>query len=813
MAPLRAPQSRMISPPRPLKGQSATPVSSERFISGKVFALLFVGTFCIFFVGVFFWKIGAVIRFFTQDRVLGKQKTTTARYARTWYGWVPLSRHRTNKRAIKKGMRKIRRWMSWRSSHADYRWVWWDPGEKETQKHYDDRKAIRWLPKWLLSYEFPTADSIWNPGPLPEKQKALCDTENYPPCTDMPQKESSTNTHMTGAKQTFPSASNGEDDPLKMVQSFTYQQQLIKINPYHICNQPFIVAPVIYVPPEPISQYQYLALQRRRNRIPSRRQSEDVLGTLRDHTEWKDFRRPLRRTASLPSMMKLTSSFGTVCSSSVSKSQKAPVRETDLCNSRRSDVRLSRKYQAWAARMQIQIDNNSARRFHGLSGRPGSPLSELLHSISSEQSTYTARLGGNSNKSESTQEYFLAGNPEEHEPLQEDRESPQTNSKFAEPSQTKHESDSRSHAPTASVLLASDVARYRPLQVRDPNCPLHHERLEDRTRERRRVTFQGTTDIRTHTATRKSPPLRNLSNPEVRLMHDLDRRLEWLLNELDPGRKPFHFATLANHWLNTETWIVYDPPCRVSREYRRRFGDPRLNTPSSDGNDQPRRPKYPVSNRKRAHTPRIDSWRIAVNKQRKTAGLQEFLREIELFNGSADEVPDGKIDPASWILRKPPQGFPMSNKQKSGFWEGACGWQEPLQEWQKVRYSYRVEKTIHEVKINRTRDLKQVARGVTKIYRHTAGKLPHVSTVPGARRNFNSDGERRQSRSGHGSIGGIRTTLNGEQGDTRAYNIQTEAIQACRAPDHISSPRQSLTGNSPTDLRANAAAVHAMENG
>ncbi|KAL2001583.1 hypothetical protein VTN02DRAFT_1562 [Thermoascus thermophilus] len=337
MAPLHRRQMHFIPPPRPPKGPPGTPVPVTKLISIKVFLLLFLGTACIFIVGVFFWRIGAVIRFFTQDKVLGGgRKPTTARYAKTWYGWVPLARHEANKQIFKKCFRKIRRWMEWKSSRADYSWVWWDPGQNGREKYYSIRRVfLRWLPKWLMSYDSPPADSIWNPGlPTADTETANDDRENRDPRDKDIQADSERRTPITGGRTT----------------------------PY-----------------------------------PG-----------------------------------------------------------------------------------INID--------------GSPA-------------------------------------------------------------------------------------------------------------------------------------------------------------------------------------ILEPPAIIQ--------------PSLVDKHQ-------------------DSWRIAVNRERKSAGLQDLLNAIELFDGSADEPPDGKIDPASWILRRPPQGFGMSTKQKDAYYEGGAGWQETLSDWQKVRRGYRIRKGIYEGRVNRTR-VKEIA--------------------------------------------------------------------------------------------------------
>ncbi|THC95411.1 hypothetical protein EYZ11_005098 [Aspergillus tanneri] len=125
------------------------------------------------------------------------------------------------------------------------------------------------------------------------------------------------------------------------------------------------------------------------------------------------------------------------------------------------------------------------------------------------------------------------------------------------------------------------------------------------------------------------------------------------------------------------------------------------------------KPKYPEVSSKPAHTPRIDSWRKAMNRQRKASGLKDIIKSVELYDGSIEDPPDGRVDPASWILRKPPQGIHMSTKQETTYYEGGAGWQEQLGDWQRIRRGYRIRKGIHEGRVNRNR-AKQFALDVAE---------------------------------------------------------------------------------------------------
>ncbi|KAB8077232.1 hypothetical protein BDV29DRAFT_168618 [Aspergillus leporis] len=207
----------------------------------------------------------------------------------------------------------------------------------------------------------------------------------------------------------------------------------------------------------------------------------------------------------------------------------------------------------------------------------------------------------------------------------------------------------------------------------------------------------------------------------------MNRKLEWLSQQLTPGRRPFHFAMLPNHWLNTRTWIVYDPASRVPIDMKRRLGDPRFNRPYPMPDRTPKR-KYPQLPRRVASTPRIDSWRVAVNENRRTSGLKDLVKPIELYDGSAENPSDGHIDPACWILRRPPQGFDLSARQYDAYYEGGSGWQEKLGDWQKVRRGYRIRKAIHEGRANRTR-AKELAVGAARYCQMARSRLEGMSAA------------------------------------------------------------------------------------
>ncbi|RAH83267.1 hypothetical protein BO86DRAFT_408786 [Aspergillus japonicus CBS 114.51] len=413
-------------------------MTRPKHFSLRVLLQLFAITISIFVLAVLFWKLGRFFRHFTQAKVTQRGNATTARYARTWYGWVPAERHVGLKKFVRVCFDKFGRWTAWRSSNQDYSWVWWDPGQRELNKYRKTRRPLQWLPRWVRSYSFTTADTIWNPRPADNAGVVAAPSSSRP----------SPSFRMAGALSSC--------HTLKRV-----------VGNWHTVSRTSICAQV------------------------------SIKVYLQDG-----------------------------CRGAVTPSE-APAR-------------------AWDG-------------------------------------------------------------------------------------------------------------------------------------------------------------------------------LEWLSNQLIPGRRPYHFALLANHWLNPETWIVIDPPTRISIDARRRLGDPRFNDPYPAVDWTPK-PKYPKLQRRTANVPKINSWRAAVNRNRRAGGLDDIIKGVELFEGSDDAPPDGKVDPACWILRKPPQGFSMSSRQGTVFYEGGAGWQETLDDWQKVRRGYRIRKAIHEGRANRRR-AKEIALGITRYYRLGISKI------------------------------------------------------------------------------------------
>ncbi|KAL1964443.1 hypothetical protein VTN77DRAFT_7001 [Rasamsonia byssochlamydoides] len=676
MAPLSPRQGHPpFPPPRPPKGPpGGVPVEVTKLISLKVFLLLFLGTAGIFCFAILFWKTGSFLRRFTRGRIFRERKLSTTRYVKTWYGWIPQEEHEARKKRLRQRWRRLRKWTSWKSSHDDYRWVWWDPSLEYTQKHIDDQRILRWVPRCMRSYEYQTANSIWNPGPPADGAEMESDKKRKSyPLFDGNQEHSDTQPLAAYDREANSLVTGGlmydglSGTPSKYLTFPLYHRRLKR-------------APRAALPHSETVQHQC---------FPARL---TFLGSGR--TLGRKYQRI-----------------------DDSKSRGPPPRNELRCTLS-SDTRITRKYRAWSARMQVEGFKKAMFRQRGFMGRPGSPLSEFLSSVS-EQGASPGQMRASIPMLRSTEE------------------SPDGNHVFSRPA-----GNGIPLLPPQAVTTTS--APSVPQKPRS-SCPCDDPELAEPQQQK---VFQISKQKR---AARRTLPLGlRLTDSEIRLLFSLDRKLEWLLSECDPGRKPFHFATLPNHWLNPNTWIVYDPPSRVSNDARRRYGDPRFNVPFPDPYAEPRRRKYPVTSHKRAYTPRIDSWRIAVNRERRSAGLRDFLKTVELFDSSADEPPDGHVDPASWILPKPPQGFGMSTRQRNAYYEGGAGWQEKLDEWQKVDRLYRVRKVICEGKVNRGR-VREIVCGIGRMSQAPVKKRG-CSSASSLGRQHDIEKQRRQARSGSGAL-------------------------------------------------------------
>ncbi|KAJ6028129.1 hypothetical protein N7540_003705 [Penicillium herquei] len=689
MAPLVIRQSHSLvpSPPRPHKGEYTKPVEVNTHIDPVVFAKLFAGTVGIFILSVLIWKLGNFIRSFSQYRVLREGNSPTTRYAKTWYGWVTLQTHERNKQFFRNIFTKVSKWTAWKSTRTDYRWAWWDPGQEALKARRRNRQLLRWLPKFLMSYESPTADELWNPGPRVECHGALLQPEE-PSRIQLSERIREV------------SEENADPIPQKRCRTLSKEEAPIIMKPQEVYGQPH-PRHNIYTSEdrrEDIVWYDArmhilsstISLENDRTSLEKGKSStkRDALSRLCSNVE-KDTMHLAQLDG--PGSFRMTRPHASKSHQPSRDPSRGP--NTIPC----AHVR---KYQVWSAKMQVQASKALVRDLRDSSGPPGTPIVEMFASLDSEKSAAANISEQQISRASERSESFVE---KVHFTIQQ-----AVMRNRAHLLDKTHLVETQTHYNTLPLSLNGMTRNSQGFEkmessARDRNLDITrhtvHEvwaqdNIKPRSQDHRIVQDPGIDRSRIN--------LNQLNDWEVRLIDMLDRRLTWLCNETTPGQKPYHFSLLANHWLNRETWLVIDPVSRVSIDARRNQGDPRHNVPYPEP-EFSRKSKYPVPVRKRAQHPRIDSWRAAVNRQRRLSGIRERIMPVELYENSAEEPPDGHIDPASWMLPRPPQGFEMSSKQRNAWYEGGAGWQEKLDDWRAVKRGYRLRRGIFDGRVNRNR--------------------------------------------------------------------------------------------------------------
>ncbi|KAI9669595.1 MAG: hypothetical protein M1817_004638 [Caeruleum heppii] len=129
---------------------------------------------------------------------------------------------------------------------------------------------------------------------------------------------------------------------------------------------------------------------------------------------------------------------------------------------------------------------------------------------------------------------------------------------------------------------------------------------------------------------------------------ELDRKLSWLDHELSPGGRGIGLSPYERD----KGPIDHSMAQAVG-------GLMQFMAPGLPRQDVMRRRAH---NKRRIRTPRVDSWRQAVNQLRRTrrrSGPMDLLVAIAQYKESARQgVPPQEIDTSAWIIRRPPQGQP-----------------------------------------------------------------------------------------------------------------------------------------------------------
>ncbi|KAJ5650787.1 uncharacterized protein N7484_004510 [Penicillium longicatenatum] len=715
MAPVSIRQNHSFAPPRPQKGPSTKPIKTDARIDPIIFVELFAGTVGIFILSVLIWKAGNFIRSFTEGKVLAEGKSSQIRFAKTWYGWVTLETREKQRLFFRRLFARVREWTIWETPRTEFQWIWWDPGQEALQARRKARRRERWLPKFLLSYESPPADAIWNPGPRAECHGALLQFPEHDqvllaeiPMVPLEENSDPPPHHycrISGKKESMvlllaPEAHRYRHSGISPGTSEERMENIVWCD-----ARTNVYSSTASLDDEKCSTLKGNTVTRRETSLwRHSTRNEDT-----SHLVQFDGSGGPRVTKHLPAVHQRDEAL------------RDPARRTAPKFRRRN----ARRHQIWAAKMQVKAAKSVLDDLRDSSGPPGTPITDMLASLISEQGVSEQGLsegvsGGQIKKSGQRLQKSIGNISLAFQPrivrkgilLSEDNVANERKhlyhtvpSRLNQILEVPRDSGNMWHSVHDSL---NACARHTVFDIWQDQESHHSKYSEHRLSQYQILRDSSTAD---------DEP----SDWELKLIDKLDRKLIWVFNETTPGQKPYHFTLLANHWLNRETWVVIDPVSRVSNDARRNQGDPRYNFPYP-GPDLRHKPKYPDIVRKKAYTPRIDCWRAAVNQQRRVSGVPDIIRPVELYEDSAEEPPDGHIDPACWILPKPPQGFEMSTKQKTAWYEGGAGWQEQLDDWQRVRRGYRLRKALFEGRVNRNR-LKEVATNVNKYCRRASLKV------------------------------------------------------------------------------------------
>lgn len=683
----------------------ASAIQATEYVGLKALLQLFAGTVLFFIVSVFFWKIAKFCRFITQGKVLKQGNKTTTRYSRTWYGWVSAERHEKNKVLARRCLQKLHDCAVWRSPSDGYRWIWWDPGQKMQNRFREERRNLRWLPTWFKSYSYVAADTIWNPGPPPRHSNTTTSDvcSGYASLRAMTGALSRSHTPRSITSRTIYYALGGSNVTSSYSQLF-FQRGYQRASTRGKARQSRQYRS------ECTREYRY---QREHFNYAS---NIDILQRQSRHTSCSTLMRlgfagrgtGDIRSLSLPCLF--SQNYEGSIASHAPHRAKASFPEGKTKTMKR--LRGFRKHQIWSARMSLQPS-----KYTELLGPPaGTPRFGLSVTSSSDQTPLLILTQSRRKEAFSTNSSTLIpNNSSKHNHVKNVDAAGCVNHIAGLAVQY-----SAAPAGGGSSLPCRLEARHRTglgleeerTRQEEPLCIYRSRTKVSRERERQKLTGLLVGNV----------PISELSSWELQFIDGLDRKLEWLYNQLCPGRRPYHFALLANHWLNKETWLVIDPPTRISIDARRRLGDPRFNLPYPKP-DWSAKPKYPRVPRKAVYTPRLNSWRLAVNKHRKASGLRDLVKTIRFYPDSTDDPPDGKVDPSCWMLRRPPQGPFMSARQGNVYYEGGAGWQETFDDWQKVGHGHLIRKAIHEGRVNRTR-AKEIAGAISRYF--------HMATAKGS---------------------------------------------------------------------------------
>lgn len=112
----------------------------------------------VLFTPFILWNVWNLVKGWGKWRI--RKSGNRPHYVRTWHGWVEAEKAATRAVERAKLRNHNRQKRIWRTTTADYSWIFWDPSGVKQQEYEDNRKhsILRHLPRWLRSDE---PGSLW----------------------------------------------------------------------------------------------------------------------------------------------------------------------------------------------------------------------------------------------------------------------------------------------------------------------------------------------------------------------------------------------------------------------------------------------------------------------------------------------------------------------------------------------------------------------------------------------------------------------------------------------------------------------------
>lgn len=125
----------------------ADPSHKTLFIELAMLAILVL---CLPFV---IWWIWGCINNLGRWKVTDDSKTDRKHYIKTWHGFTEREKIDRRKQKRKEVREKIRSMFVWKTTRADYSWIFWDPDGSKKAKVEEERNStwLRHLPCWMRS--------------------------------------------------------------------------------------------------------------------------------------------------------------------------------------------------------------------------------------------------------------------------------------------------------------------------------------------------------------------------------------------------------------------------------------------------------------------------------------------------------------------------------------------------------------------------------------------------------------------------------------------------------------------------------------